>query len=114
VIPIDHKVDDVDCSNMGPAQQKRFYKNIKWVAMLIASSTGNVLIHCRNGRSRSPMFLVAYLMIFHQLSFQESRSMVAGELWIARRLSYDRFDRFEAFLRFLDVNQILTEFIPVV
>jgi hypothetical protein len=59
------------------------------------------------------MLLVAYLMIFHQMSFQESRNIVSVELWIARKLTYDRFDRFESFLSFLDENSITTEFIPV-
>jgi protein-tyrosine phosphatase len=40
------------------------------------SKQGKVLIHCAQGRSRSPSIVIAYLMYYHHMTYQQAHDVV--------------------------------------
>jgi len=66
---------------------------------LLLDSTGDVLIHCRNGRTRSPAFVAAYFMIVSCLSQEDAYSFVSAELLAQRPAENDQgMDRLGRFV----------------
>lgn len=70
---------------------------------LLMTNTGNVAIHCVNGRTRSPAFLVAYLMIVACMSLEAAHSCVSSEFTKQRFMNstvgIDRLGRFAGNLK---------------
>jgi len=54
---------------------------------------GNVVINCKNGRTRSPMYLVAYLMLCYDMEVEDARSIIGKQLRAERNLELDRDNR---------------------
>jgi hypothetical protein len=75
-----HRIFDVirPCSNhehstdMTPHMKRWFIINIKNVCLQMYDCTGNIAIFCHMGRSRSPMYVVAYIILFCNKSLDEA------------------------------------------
>ena len=65
---------------------------------LIINCSGNIVIHCKNGRTRSPAFLAAYLMIVFGMSQKAAYDYLSSEYSRQRCLApgscIDRMDRY--------------------
>jgi len=59
------------------------------------SAGRRVYVHCKGGRERSPMAVLAYLMQYHQLSLQEAKARVLERPLV--RLLYSHELRLEEF-----------------
>lgn len=58
--------------HMKACEQTWQLDNLMSVALQIHDTEGNVALFCNHGRSRSPMYLVVYLVIFYDLSVDEA------------------------------------------
>ena len=65
------------------------------VALLLHHHEGNVVLTCINGRSRSPMFLVAYLILCGDMESEDAMSVVGDALFLQRGEVLDRFGSLE-------------------
>lgn len=65
--------------------------NMQHVALQLLDTAGDVVIFCNKGRSRSPMYLVAYLILIHCMTPDESMTLVAGLLLEQRNEILDRY-----------------------
>lgn len=66
--------------------------NLMYVALQIYETDGNVALLCNHGRSRSPMYLVVYMIIFNDLSVLEATNRITMLLRQQRGLELDRFN----------------------
>jgi hypothetical protein len=64
--------------------------NMKYVALQLFDTEGNIVLFCKSGRSRSPMYLVAYLIIFHSMSINNAFTLVRDLLRDQRNELIDR------------------------
>ena len=63
----------------------------RFVALQLQQSEGqNIVVCCNNGRSRSPMYLVAYLMLCCDMSVDDAMTIVRNELFEQREEVLDR------------------------
>jgi hypothetical protein len=69
--------------------------NIQFVALQIYDTPGNGVIFCKHGRTRSPMYLVAYLVIIYGLSPELAVREVRR---ILREQRGELLDRFESLI----------------
>ena len=79
-------------TDMTARTRKWWFQNLINVALKLYDVPGNIVLCCNNGRSRSPSYLVAYLIIVHNISDLEARTVV-GELLVSQR--GETIDRFE-------------------
>jgi len=79
-------------NNMTHNTQQWTVENLKCVALQLFDTPGNVVLFCNNGRSRSPMYLVAYLVIFHGLLVSSATTLIRDLLFVSRGLDLDRFN----------------------
>ena len=63
-----------------PSRRRRSLHGIIHCLNLLLDSSGNVVIHCRNGRTRSPVVVAAYLMVVSCLSQKAAYGYVSSEL----------------------------------
>jgi hypothetical protein len=64
----------------------------RYAVLQLHRTEGNVIINCKNGRTRSPMYLVAYLIVCYEMEPPEAHRAV--ELLVRERhLVLDRDDR---------------------
>ena len=84
-----------------PIMRQRVLDGIVHSLKLLMTHTGNVVVHCRHGRTRSPAFLVAYLMIVACLSLEAAHSCVSSEYRKQRyrREDIDRLGRYTGNLK---------------
>jgi hypothetical protein len=80
--------------NMTSHMKQWLVANMRYVAIQMYDTEGNVVIFCNNGRSRSPMYLVAYLILFYDLSYIDARECVRKLLKDDRSQKLDRFGDF--------------------
>ena len=66
--------------------------NFIYVTLQMMSTEGNICLFCNNGRSRSPMYLVAYLVVVHSLFPSDAMDIVRCKLWDVRGEQLDRYD----------------------
>ena len=84
------------CSNhehstdMTTHRKEWFLNNVTHVCLQMLDTEGNVAIFCNTGRSRSPMYLVAYLILFCDKTFPVAISHVEDLLLEGRNESLDR------------------------
>lgn len=64
----------------------------RYVATQMHNTAGNIALACNNGRSRSPMYLVAYLIICYDLTPNDARDTVMKLLRSQRGEELDRHD----------------------
>ena len=67
--------------------------NMKSVALQLYDTEGNIVMFCNNGRTRSPMYLVAYLVIFHDVFLSEAVAQIKVLLLQFRGYKLDRYDQ---------------------
>ena len=51
---------------------------------IIHQETGRGLLHCREGRSRSPSILLAYLMRYHRMTYDDALTLVRSKRPVVR------------------------------
>ena len=78
--------------HMTPKEKKWQLNNLKYVALQVYDTIGNVVLFCNHGRSRSPMYVVVYLIIFHDLTVHDAMTKIAGLLHTKRGLVLDRYN----------------------
>jgi len=64
----------------------------RFAVLQLHRTEGNVVINCKNGRTRSPMYLVAYLILCYDMDLHVARNLV-GDMVRDRALVIDRDDR---------------------
>ena len=83
------------CSNhehssyMAQHMKEWFISNMQYVCLQMFDSIGNIVIFCNGGRSRSPMYVVAYLFFFSYMTLDEAMSCIE-DLLKERDQSMDR------------------------
>lgn len=77
-------------TSMSPHLRKWFDVNIRLVCLQMFESEGNVVLYCFNGRSRSPMYLVAYFVLFCDMSLDRAMFNVNAQLLTKRNERLDR------------------------
>ena len=79
-------------TNMLPALRKWWVANMKYVVLQLIDTPGNVVLFCVNGRTRSPMYLVAYLAVVYGMLPIKAMALVQTLLKDQRAELLDRFD----------------------
>lgn len=79
-----------DYINMETPTRKWWVNNMCHVALLMSDTEGNIVLMCNNGRTRSPMYLVAYLIIMYSMSVAQSMNIVENLLRDQRDQPLDR------------------------
>ena len=82
--------------HMDQREQTWQLNNMKYVAIKMHDTDGNVVLICNHGRSRSPMYLVVYLIIFYDYSASDARNTIADMLELQRGLELDRYNSLTA------------------
>ena len=65
----------------------------RFVAVQLYRSEGNAVLMCNSGRSRSPMYVVAYIVLCYSASVRSAMNVVRELLWESRRQELDRFGK---------------------
>ena len=82
--------------------KKRWWvNNMKHVALKMFDVDGNVVLLCNHGRSRSPMYLVAYLVIIYGMEPSNALAMVSKILFESRRELLDRHECLVPIIHFI-------------
>lgn len=71
--------------------RKWWLDNMQYVAVQMLDAEGNIVLICNSGRTRSPMYLVAYLIIMYSMTVRKSMKVVADLLNEQRSLVLDRY-----------------------
>lgn len=79
-------------TDMTAHTRKWWFQNLINVALKLYDVPGNIVLCCNHGRSRSPVYLVVYLIIVHNISDREALSVVGELLTSQRGETIDRFD----------------------
>ena len=82
----------INFEHMDPREKTWQLNNLKHVAIQMCDTEGNIALFCNHGRSRSPMYLVVYLIIFYDYSVSDARSTIADMLHLQRGLELDRYN----------------------
>ena len=72
---------------------------IRYGVLQINKTKGNICLSCKNGRTRSPMYLVAYLVICYEMSVEEAYSSIGSMLIMDRNELIDRKQKFLSFIQ---------------
>lgn len=84
------------CSNhdhstyMSKSRKEWFTLNIEYVCLQMYDTVGNIVIFCNCGRSRSPMYVVAYFVLFHNMTVHAAMKHVEYILLHEREQVLDR------------------------
>jgi hypothetical protein len=70
--------------------KKWFVNNFLYVCLQMFDSSGNIALFCHSGRSRSPMYLVAYLILFYDMTVDRAIRYVAKQIHENRGQELDR------------------------
>lgn len=79
-------------TNMCPSVRKWWIANMKHVVLQLIDTPGNVVLFCVNGRTRSPMYLVAYVAVVYSMLPINAMALVKVLLKDQRADLLDRFD----------------------
>ena len=77
-------------TNMSPHRKEWFVINMCQVCLQMFDTKGNIAIFCKNGRSRSPMYLVSYLLLFNDMTVDSAMKNVELLLRVTRNVLIDR------------------------
>ena len=94
-----HSTNHNDYHDMMASTRKWWINNMKFVALQLAETRGNVVLFCTNGRTRSPMYVVVYLMMIHSMSIDTAMTTI-GDLLMSQR--GHELDRFQSLLPMLN------------
>ena len=81
-----------DYDRMDPSRRVWWIDNMQCTVLQMLDTEGNIVLFCKNGRTRSPMYLVAYLIIVHAMSVHKAMDIVADLLQQQRGQILDRFE----------------------
>ena len=87
---IEKSTNHEDYSDMTSSTRQWWLDNMRYVALQLMNTEGNIVIFCNKGRTRSPMYLVAYLVIMHCMTVSRAMSVVGTLLHDQRKLVLDR------------------------
>ena len=96
------------CSNhdhsngMTPYRKEWFITNIEYICLQMHDSSGNIAIFCHTGRSRSPMYVVAYLILFCGFHFATAMDCIERVLLEQRNLLLDRHNTLYEIVAFIE------------
>lgn len=90
--------DHQHSSYMSPQRQHWYINNILHVCLQMFDTEGNIAIFCCAGRSRSPMYLAAYLIMFCDMTHENAVTYVDRLLRQCRHQELDRHDTLYAFI----------------
>ena len=85
-----HSTNHNDYHDMINTTRKWWVNNMKFVALQLAETRGNVVLFCSNGRTRSPMYVVVYLMMIHSMSIHNAMTTIRELLLSQRGYELDR------------------------
>lgn len=88
----------VSCPDMHPVSLKELNRSTRWIHQQISKGK-KTYVHCKAGRGRSAMMVVAYLMRYRRLSLEEAISFVSSKRAVIgfRPAQYNRLKEFEDF-----------------
>ena len=75
---------------MSSKQKGWWIANMLNVTIQMLETSGDLILICNNGRTRSPMYLVAYLVVVYSMSASRSVKMVSDLLMQQRNEIVDR------------------------
>jgi hypothetical protein len=75
---------------MSKSLKQWWIDNMKYVALQMLDTAGDIVLLCKNGRTRSPMYLVAYLIIIYGMSVNAAMNSIGDLLQEQRELELDR------------------------
>lgn len=58
--------------------------NMKFVALQLLDTEGDVVLLCNKGRSRSPMYLAAYVIVMYNMTSRDAMHLI-GQLLLEQR-----------------------------
>ena len=67
-----------------------FVTNVEYVCLQMFDTIGNIVIFCNTGRSRSPMYLVAYINLFYGMDIDNAKQKVENLMHKERQQILDR------------------------
>lgn len=79
-----------DYHDMTSTTRKWWLDNMQYVALQMLDAKGNILLICNSGRTRSPMYLVVYLIIMYGMTVRKAMKIVSDLLDEQRSLLLDR------------------------
>ena len=91
-------------SDMTPTTRQWWIDNMQFVALQVMETDGNVVLFCNNGRSRSPMYLVVYLVVMYSMSVVVATDLVSDLLLDGRGHSLDRHGCLLPIVELIDEN----------
>ena len=72
---------------------------IRYGVLQINKTKGNICLSCKNGRTRSPVYLVAYLVLCYEISVEEAYATIGSMLLLNRNQIIDRKQKNLHFVR---------------
>ena len=87
--------------NMTALNQKWLLMNMRYVSLQIYKTDGNIILSCKNGRSRSPMYLVVYIIVVYDVTIAEAMKIVSTILFDVRNVELDRYELYVPALRYI-------------
>ena len=79
-------------TDMTPSRRQWWTDNMQYIALQLFETEGNVVLFCNNGRTRSPMYIVAYLIIIYGMNVNDAMHVIEKLLMEQRHLELDRYD----------------------
>ena len=79
-----------DFTDMTQSTREWWIDNMCYVAIQMSDTEGNIVLLCNNGRTRSPMYLVSYLIFMYSMSVCQSMNIVGDLLKEQRDQPLDR------------------------
>lgn len=78
--------------------------NMKYLALQLVDTAGNRVLCCNNGRTRSPMYLVSYLVIIYGKSVRAAMSTIGSLMKEQRDEELDRNESLVPILQHIYAN----------
>jgi hypothetical protein len=85
---------------MTEAEVRRFYLVMMLLVIEMANTEGNLCVYCYNGRSRSPAFVAAYLVVVECYSCRQAYSTLS-RLFVSSRGDERGIDRDRRFIGYV-------------
>lgn len=86
------------CQDMTAMSLKELDSAVRWLRR--QTSKGIAYVHCKAGRGRSSMLVIAFLMRYHKLSLSKAIALVSSRrvVMTLRPCQYDRLKEYERYL----------------
>ena len=94
-----------DYDRMDPARRIWWVDNVQYMTLQMLDAPGNIVLFCNNGRTRSPMYLVAYLIIVQSMPVHKAMDIVSELLRQQRGYTLDRFASLVPIVQHISLNK---------